>query len=258
MAPAAVANKAAAERSNAAQPAKIPISRRKRPHPTGSVGQVALVLQGGGSLGAYQVGVLRALDESGYRPEWFAGTSIGAINAAIMAGNARKTGSCGFTNSGTRFPVPPSAGRWLMVVPGVFLGPLVPGRPSCRASRGFSNGTRTISPWLAPPGTPAAMSYYVADQLRQTLDEIVDLERINRGSIRLSLGAVKVTTGEQIYFDSRTQRIGYQHIMAIAALPPSFPPIEIDRGWYWDGGIVSNTPLDAIIDQLPKHPLLHG
>jgi NTE family protein len=69
---------------------------------------------------------------------------------------------------------------------------------------------------------------------------------------------VKVTTGEQIYFDSRTQRIGYQHIMAIAALPPSFPPIEIDRGWYWDGGIVSNTPLDAIIDQLPKHPLLHG
>jgi NTE family protein len=160
---------------------------------------------------------------------------------------------------------------WNTISRPTFCGALANGRPG-RVLRAFSAWqtvvqgqpaffqwhTRTISPWLAPPGTPAAMSYYVADQLRQTLDEIVDLERINRGSIRLSLGAVKVTTGEQIYFDSRTQRIGYQHIMAIAALPPSFPPIEIDRGWYWDGGIVSNTPLDAIIDQLPKHPLLHG
>lgn len=228
----------------------------EEPHRIPSVTQTALVLQGGGALGAYQVGVFRALDEAGYRPNWFAGTSIGAINAAIMAGNApedRLRRLEEFWNRISRAALcePPED----VLLRRMFKAwsawqTMLMGQPA------FFHA-RAISPWLASPGTPGGMSYYTPEELRRTLEDIVDLERINNGSIRLSLGAVNVTTGEQVYFDSRTQRLGYEHIIASAALPPAFPPVEIDGDWYWDGGIVSNTPLDVIIsDRRPRYSTL--
>jgi NTE family protein len=235
-------------------PTDAPTPRRRAELPA-SVGQVALVLQGGGALGAYQVGVFRALDEAGYRPDWFAGTSIGAINAAIMAGNApehrlkrleefwRSISSaplCGVPAGGTLRRAFNQWSAW---------------RTAALGQRGFF-GVRPVSPWFAVPGTEAALSYYNTDALRRHLEGIIDLERINDGAVRLSLGAVKLASGEQVYFDSRKQRLGYEHIMASAALPPAFPPIAIEGDWYWDGGIVSNTPLDVIIDQLPRRSTL--
>ncbi|SKA24941.1 NTE family protein [Enhydrobacter aerosaccus] len=222
--------------------------------PAARLGQVALVLQGGGALGAYQVGVLRALEEAGYLPDWFAGTSIGAINAAIMAGNApeqRLIRLGKFWNGISRIvpwgapaqgPLRRAFNAWSAWQTAAF------GQP------GFFRW-RAPAPWFPSPDI-SALSYYVADALGQKLKEIIDLDRINSGSVRLSLGAVKLTSGQQIYFDSRTQRIGYEHIMASAALPPAFPPVEIDGEWYWDGGIVSNTPLDVVIDQRPRRSTL--
>lgn len=113
-----------------------------------------------------------------------------------------------------------------------------------------------MGPWFSSPNVPAALSYYVADALGQKLREIVGLDRINGGAVRLSLGAVKLASGEQVYFDSRTQLIGYEHIMASAALPPAFPPVQINGEWYWDGGVVSNTPLDVVVDQRPRRSTL--
>lgn len=221
-----------------------------------SVTRTALVLQGGGALGAYQVGVFRALDEAGYRPNWFAGTSIGAINASIMAGNAPEdrlsrlkafwdkvatTSLCRVADVSSLGSLFKAWSAWqtaLIGQPGFF-------------------SIRTINPWFAWPGSVSAMSYYDPGGLLRSLEDFVDLKRINDGTVRLSLGAVKVTTGEQVYFDSRAQRLGYEHIMASAALPPAFPPVEIEGDWYWDGGIVSNTPLDVIIsDERPRHSAL--
>lgn len=218
-------------------------------------GQIALVLQGGGALGAYQIGVFQALEEGGYRPNWFAGTSIGAINAAIMAGNAperrleRLEAFWQDISWNVVAPVPPDGTfRRTFNVMSAWQTMLL-GQP------GFFR-RRPVSPWLASPGTSAAVSYYDTRELRETLEKLIDLDRINDGAVRLSIGAVNVGTGQQIYFDSLRQRIGYEHIMASGALPPAFPPVEIDGMWYWDGGIVSNTPLDVIIDQEPRRSTL--
>src|SRR5205814_4961091 len=215
----------------------------------------ALVLQGGGALGAYQVGAFQALDEAGYAPEWFAGTSIGAINASIMAGN-------------------PPASRlakleefWATICRSLPVAAPMEGLPRrvfnawsawqtmALGQPGFFTWN-SLSPWLAPPGTDAAISVYDTRELRGTLERVVDLDRINRREARLSLGAVEIESGRQVYFDNSRQKIGYEHIMASGALPPAFPPIEVDGAWYWDGGIVSNTPLDVIIDELPRRSTL--
>lgn len=227
----------------------------KRIDATALPGKVALVLQGGGALGAYQVGAFQALDEAGYAPEWFAGTSIGAINAAIMAGNA-----------------PPSRLAkleefWTTICRCMPLTAPMPGLPRrifnawsawqtmALGQPGFFSW-HSLSPWLAQPGTDAAISFYDTRELRGTLERVVDLDWINRREVRLSLGAVEIESGRQVYFDSSRQTIGYEHIMASGALPPAFPPVEVDGAWYWDGGIVSNTPLDVIIDQLPRRSSL--
>jgi len=219
------------------------------------LGQVALVLQGGGALGAYQVGVFRALAEACYSPDWFAGTSIGAINAAIMAGNAPELRLARLEKfwkdisrtipwqAPAKGPLRRAFNAWSAWQTAAF------GQP------GFFHW-RAVSPWFLSSSTPAALSYYSAEELSRKLEEIIDLDIINNGAVRLSLGAVKVSSGEQVYFDSRTQRISHEHIMASAALPPAFPPVEIDGEWYWDGGIVSNTPLDVIIDQRPRRSTL--
>jgi NTE family protein len=227
----------------------------KRIDATALPGKVALVLQGGGALGAYQVGAFQALDEAGYAPEWFAGTSIGAINAAIMAGNAPS----GRLAKLEEF--------WATICRSMPLAAPMEGLPRrvfnawsawqtmALGQPGFFTWN-SLSPWLAPPGSGAAISYYDTRELRRTLERVVDLDRINRREVRLSLGAVEIATGRQVYFDNSRQTIGYEHIMASGALPPAFPPVEVDGAWYWDGGIVSNTPLDVIIDELPRRSTL--
>lgn len=207
-----------------------------------------LVLQGGGALGAYQGGSYQALMAGGQAPEWVAGISIGAINAAIIAGN------------------PPSLRVerlrqfWQMVSSNLTATPL----GTDEASRRFFNETSAalvasmgvpgfFSPrfppsMFAPAGTDAAVSLYDTSPLRATLSELVDFDLLNSGAVRLSVGAVQVRTGNMRYFDTKTEKITPDHIMASGALPPGFPPVTIDGEAYWDGGLVSNTPLQYVLD----------
>ncbi|WP_298191327.1 patatin-like phospholipase family protein [Novosphingobium sp.] len=207
-----------------------------------------LVLQGGGALGAYQAGVFEALAAAGQEPSWVAGISIGAINAALIAGNppekrleALRTF---WDRAASRVPFPsPFADGWgrrlfneaaaatiaLTGVPGFFMPRLTP-------------------PWLELPGSPEATSVYDTAPLRETLLELVDFDLLNNGPMRFSVGAVNVLTGNFAYFDNRERLIGPEHIMASGALPPGFPAVMIDGEPYWDGGIVSNTPLQYVLD----------
>ena len=208
------------------------------------------MLQGGGALGAYQAGVFEALSTVYREPSWLAGISIGAINAALIAGNppqrrVERLREFWQLISSSSLPVPAvaasSTGRdllnetsatqaMLFGVPG-FFAPRVPPAP------------------FQPPGTPAAISYYDTAPLRRTLEQLVDFELLNSGDVRLSVGAVNVRTGNFAYFDTAKQRLDVRHIMASGALPPGFAPIEIDGEHYWDGGLVSNTPLQYVLDQ---------
>ncbi|UVO50382.1 patatin-like phospholipase family protein [Sphingomonas sp. SUN019] len=210
--------------------------------------QVALVLQGGGALGSYQGGVIEALSDAGIEPDWVAGISIGAINAAIVAGNpperrvARLREFWDQTTSWLpSFPILPddrvrefvhewSAGFVALAgVPGFF-------------------GPRFVPPMLAVPGSCEALSFYDSTQLKGTLDRLVDWDLVNDGPVRLSVGAVDIESGNFRYFDSADERLDARHVMASGALPPGLPPVEIDGRWYWDGGLVSNTPLQHVLD----------
>ena len=208
-----------------------------------------LVLQGGGALGAYQAGVFESLAEAYRDPTWVAGISIGAINAGLIAGNpperrvARLREFWDLVSSGMAAPSVDSnrAGRdWLneasatramlFGVPG-FYTPRVPPAP------------------FQPRGTLAAISYYDTAPLKATLERLIDFEWLNSRATRLSVGAVNVRSGNFEYFDSSKHHLDARHIMASGALPPGFPPIEIDGEYYWDGGLVSNTPLQYVLDQ---------
>jgi NTE family protein len=207
-----------------------------------------LVLQGGGALGAYQAGVFETLCAMYREPGWVAGISIGAINAALIAGNppelrvARLREFWRQLSSGLPSPAlaTPASAREslneasaaqvvLFGVPG-FFAPRIP--PAV---------------WQ-PAGSPGAISYYDTAPLRRTLERLVDFDRLNSGAVRLSVGAVNVRTGNFEYFDSAKQRLDVRHIMASGALPPGFAPVEIDGEHYWDGGLVSNTPLQYVLD----------
>jgi NTE family protein len=222
---------------------------------------IALVLQGGGALGAYQAGVYQALREAEIEPNWVAGISIGAINAAIIAGNDpddRIAALRGFWDSITaphggliggawESYEPPAHGTdWRRWVNGTHAAAaLLTGAP------GFFS-PRLPPPYLHPPGCREATSYYDTTALKKTLMEHVDFERINHeASPRLSLGAVNVRSGNFVYFDSRTDTIIPEHVMASGALPPGFPGVEIEGELYWDGGIVSNTPLQWVVQDRP-------
>jgi NTE family protein len=218
---------------------------------------VALVLQGGGALGAYQAGVYEALAEAGIYPDWVAGISIGAINCAIIAGNPpeerieklRGFWECITSNpwrssfEWTNGPTGDAARAWL--------NQLHAGLAVIAGTAGFF-APRYPPPWLYASGTANASSFYDTRQLRGTLERFVDFDRLNAGAIRLSIGAVNVRSGNFVYFDTHTHTIGPEHIMASGALPPSFPPIEIEGEHYWDGGLVSNTPLQWIIESRPR------
>ena len=209
-----------------------------------------LVLQGGGALGAYQAGVYEALQDGGYMPEWIAGISIGAINAAIIAGNHpenRIDRLHRFWDRVSEFlpfecPAEDGIARQVFSEASAALVALT-GLP------GFFS-PRFPPPFAAMPGTPAALSFYDTAPLRESLIELVDFDLLNSGKVRLSVGAVNVLTGNFVYFDTAQRTIGPEHIMASGALPPGFPPVMIDGEPYWDGGLVSNTPLQYVLDTM--------
>jgi NTE family protein len=231
------------------------------PATTPALAQRVLVLQGGGALGSYQAGAYQALCHNDFEPEWIAGISIGAINAAIIAGNPREK----------------RVGRlkefWEMVSSPVSWNPLASGD----RARSYFNETsaaliatfgvpgfftpRFPPAPLWPQGSPQSQSYYDTAPLRATLERLVDFDRINDLKTRLSVGAVSVTTGNFKYFDNFEfkklgKKIGPEHIMASGALPPGFPSIEIEGEHFWDGGIATNTPLDYVLDEEVENDLL--
>jgi len=212
--------------------------------------KTVLVLQGGGALGAYQAGAYAALAEAGHMPSWVAGISIGSVNAAIIAGNPLEKRAERLREFWER------VSGWLL------------GRPlgNDDNSRRIFNETsaalaatggvpgffepRVPPPVFRPQGTPEAISVYDTSPLRTTLLELVDFDLLNSGPMRVSLGAVQIKTGNMQYFDTaRDQVITPDHVMASGALPPGFPPIEIDKEPYWDGGLVSNTPLQYVLER---------
>jgi NTE family protein len=217
---------------------------------------VALVLQGGGALGAYQGGVYEALAEAGIHPEWIAGISIGAINAAIIAGNPPKDRVGRLREFWTDAT---SSAPWHWPSLGDHTRNLLNQMNAsfavtCGAMGFFS--ARAVTPWLQPNGTLEATSFYDTKALKQTLERLVDFDRLNAGITRFSAGAVNVRTGNFVYFDNNTRTIEPEHIMASGALPPGFPAVEIEGEQYWDGGLVSNTPLQWVVDNEPRRDTL--
>lgn len=221
--------------------------------------QRVLVLQGGGALGSYQAGAYQALCHFDFEPAWVAGISIGAVNAAIIAGNepakrVERLKEFWQTVSSAATWVPASKDDRALYneTSALFIAAF--------GARGFFTPRIPPAP-LWPKGTPEALSYYDTAPLYRTLERLVDFDRINDLKCRLSVGAVGVTTGNLTYFDNfelkkQGKRLGPEHIMASGALPPGFPSVVIDGEHYWDGGIASNTPLDYVLDAETKSDLL--
>jgi NTE family protein len=223
--------------------------------------RITLLLQGGGALGSYQAGVYQALGEAGLHPDWVAGISIGAINSAIIAGN----------------PPDRRVARLREFWETVSASPLgIPYLKSIEIQDKFNhqvvNAARAMNillfgapnffvprmppPILWPASTPAKASYYDNSPLKATLERLVDFERLNDGRMRFSVGAVDVCTGNFAYFDTTTHRIRPEHVIASGSLPPGFPATEVDGQHYWDGGLVSNTPLQWVLDSRPRRDTL--
>jgi NTE family protein len=214
---------------------------------------VALVLQGGGALGAFQAGVYQALAEANLHPDWVAGISIGAINCALIAGNPPETRlerlRAFWEQVTTQLLFDPFglAHYWLRGDTGhVFANRLRAGATLFEGAPGFFK-PRFPPPYLSPPGTVEATSWYDTTPPRSTLERLVDFDRINAGEMRFSVGAVNIRSGNFVYFDSTTHKIRPEHIMASAALPPGCPAVDVDGELYWDGGLVSNTPLQWVV-----------
>jgi NTE family protein len=216
--------------------------------------QIVLVFQGGGALGAYQAGVYQALHDSGIEPDWIIGTSIGAINAALIAGNQpndRLDALDAFwkiVSHKSPFPAWPGMEQMLQAFSNL--------QTMSAGIRGFfePNPMSYLGPHV-PLGAENA-SYYSTAPLEKTLTKHVDFNLINAGQLRLTVGAAYVRTSQMRYFDSRDTAIGVKHIMASGALPPAFPAVRIDGELYWDGGILSNTPAEVIFDDNPRRSSL--
>lgn len=217
--------------------------------------QVVYLLQGGGALGAYQVGVCEAFLDFGHSPDWLIGTSIGAINAAIIAGNKPK------------FRIKKLKEFWSLIelkIPSFFSfhddqAFLQKCQNSYFAQLISSFGLpgfftpKVFNPWLMLSNTPDQLSYYDTSELRTTLETVIDFDLINQKKTRLTLGVVHVNSGTDVRFDNFHQLIGPEHVMASCALPPGFPAIKIDGEYYWDGGVSSNTPFSVILkEKIPK------
>jgi NTE family protein len=223
--------------------------------------RIALVLQGGGALGAYQGGVYQALAEANLHPDWVAGISIGAINSALIAGNPPEKRVERLWEFWETVSTPPTG---------------IPYFPRVRLEDEYAhtivNQLRSLSillfgvpgffkprqppPFVYPLLSPAAMSYYDIAPLKATLERLVDFDLLNAGAIRFSVGTVNVRSGNFVYFDNATHRIGPHHVMASGSLPSGFPATEIEGEFYWDGGLVSNTPLQWLLDSRPRQDTL--
>jgi NTE family protein len=222
--------------------------------------RVALVLQGGGALGAYQAGVYESLHDRGLEPDWVAGVSIGAINAALIAGNPpdrRVERLHAFWDRITDSAVPDGA-----VVPWLdsdLSRKMLTAWASWLAMLRGQNGLfrpRVPNPWLLAQGSEGATSLYDSTPLARTLAELVDFDRLNDGPMRFACGAVHVATGNFAYFDNADTRITLDHIMASAALPPALPMVRIGERHFWDGGLVSNTPLQHLLENAGNDAML--
>lgn len=249
-------------KSKSPKPAEHPSSKSMRErYPL-----TALVLQGGGALGAYQAGVYQALDEAGLQPNWIAGISIGALNAAIIAGNApehRVERLHEFWDTICRPPFLPAPFAspmfdnlsWPVQMQNSFSG-LAAWRAMTEGQAGFFY-PRFPPPFFPLKAGPTTASFYDTAPLRSTLERLVDFDRINDSrSMRVSVGAVNVRTGNFAYFDNTQGPLRAEHFMASGALPPGFPAVEIDGEFYWDGGMVSNTPLYKVLAERPCHDAL--
>ena len=218
--------------------------------------RTVLTLQGGGALGSYQAGVYEALSDGGIAPDWVAGVSIGAINGSLIAGNAPEHRVEKLREFWRRVTTPntPFLGVPAMITPrlvdmeqqwGAVQAAML-GQPGFFSPRGPRD-------WLAGD-TP--VSFYDTGALRSTLEALVDFDRIAACDMRLSVGAVEVATGNMVYFDNTMMRLGPEHIMASGALPPGFPAVEIGGRAFWDGGLVSNTPLQFVLAERPRRSSL--
>ncbi len=224
---------------------------------------VALVLQGGGALGSYQAGVYQALSEAELEPDWIAGISIGALNCALIAGNPpekRVERLKAFWEAITTDLKYTTAHEQLAhLLDGDLPRSLFSGLSSTvsmvRGQPGFY-APRLPPPFLQLPGSAGATSFYDTSELKSTLERFVDFDRINKSPMRFSVGAVNVRSGNFTYFDNRTHHIRAEHVMASGALPPGFPAVEIDGELYWDGGMVSNTPLQWVLEATPRQDTL--
>jgi NTE family protein len=220
------------------------------PKPLAEYGQIVLVLQGGGALGAYQAGVYDALHTAGIEPDWVIGTSIGAITAGIIAGNEpgnRLEKVREFWKRVTSDPHP------LASLP--FIGRNL---PTFQTMMGGIKNFSTPNPSAMTGAKLAAhaTAYYFTDPLKATLSELIDFAQIEKQAPRLTVGAANLRTSQMRYFDSRSMKIDARHIMASGALPPGFPPVLIDGDYYWDGGVLSNTPAEVIFDDNPRRSSL--
>ncbi|HUO93900.1 MAG TPA: patatin-like phospholipase family protein [Rhizomicrobium sp.] len=217
--------------------------------------QRILVLQGGGALGAFQAGAFEAMDSIGFSPNWVAGVSIGAINSALIAGNPPKRRTERVREFWNRV-----SQKIPMLPAGMEMFHPLMHRMSAASVAAFRIPCffmpRATAPAFARCGTLGALSYYDTEPLRATLNELVDFDLINSGDVRLSLGAVNVRTGQSRYFDSTIDTITPSHVMASGALPPAFPPVEIDGEYYWDGGIMTNTPLAYVMQDYRQEALI--
>ena len=216
---------------------------------------IALVLQGGGALGSYQAGVYEAMAAADLHPDWVAGISIGAINAAIIAGNApenRVAKLKSFWEAVTANPMLDWAAMNDYMMPqGNLMRSMFNQMSAGFSLTGGANDffePRTLSPYFQADGSEGATSFYDTSKLKLTLERVVDFDRINQGGMRFSVGAVNVRTGNFVYFDTTDTKIRTEHILASCSLPPGFPATEIDGEFYWDGGLVSNTPLQWVVD----------
>lgn len=227
------------------------------PRPRPPFERIALLLQGGGALGSYQAGVFQALAESNLHPDWVAGISIGAINSALIAGNPPEQ------------RIEKLRAFWEAVTRPPLGGPVVTGYDfHSDLEHQFVNQMRSVMtvmwgapeffhprfppPIFTPAGNPGNLAYYDVTPLRTLLERLVDFDRINAKEMRFSVGATNVRTGNFIYFDNDTHTIGPQHVIASGSLPPGFPAAEVDGEFYWDGGVVSNTPLQWVLDVRPR------
>jgi NTE family protein len=236
------------EPAPAAEPIAISTAREHR-----AAGQVVLVLQGGGALGAYQAGVFQGLEEAGIEPDWIIGTSIGAINAALIAGNEPANRLARLHAFWRRMRSQPPFGLWWAGALGPAFANL--GIVACGLPDFFRPNADCLWGIHHPAGVERA-AFYTTEPLKATLRELVDFDYLNGRHPRLTVGAVNARTGEMRYFDSRHMALDVAHVMASGALPPAFPAVMIEGEPYWDGGVYSNTPIEVVFDDRPRRDSL--